>query len=347
MKKVIYAVFVAGLAVCFLAGMALAGNPVPEQVGLCIPEAGTDKGWNEQAKIGLEEIADKYGFDMVLGEALGYGDIKPTLRDMVKKGCKLIVTHASGYQTVAPEIAHETGVMVTTIENEKAQTPGLINDIDTEGGPGAYLAGVLAGRMTRTKIVGIVTSAESPTWNRMSAGFAQGLKATCPDCKLLYSLIGEAAYADAAGAKRNTEDQIAVGADVIFGQGDGASFGMLQACSAKKAKDGGKAWFIDVIGDKRKIDKADVLLSSVLFDFSVVYDQIIQSIIDGTFGTKTAWVSVPSGAIYLLEPNKAVPAEVRAELDATRDKIAAGGIDVVDIPVPGDLHDYLEKTFPR
>ena len=77
----------------------------------------------------------------------------------------------------------------------------------------------------------------------MSAAFAQGLKSVNPSAKLLYSVIGEDAYADAAGGKRNTEDQIAVGADVIFGQGDGSSFGMLQACSIKKAGDGGKAWY--------------------------------------------------------------------------------------------------------
>ena len=347
MKRIFIITIVVAMALCFTVSMALAGNPIPKKVGLCMPEAATDKGWNEQAAIGLKVIAEKYGFEMVLAEALGYGDIKPTMRDLIKKGCKLIITHASGYQTVAPEIAHETGVMVTTIENEKAQAPGLINDIDTEGGPGAYLAGVLAGRMTRTNIVGIVVSGEPPTWNRMSAGFAQGLKASNPDCKLLYSVIGEAAYADAAGAKRNTDDQIAIGADVIFGQGDGASFGMLQSCSANKAKDGGKAWFIDVIGDKRSIDKADVLLSSVLFDYSVAYDEVIKRIVNGTFGDDTIWVSVPAGSIYLMEPNKAVPQEVRDEIESIRQKIAAGEVAVVDIPVAGDLHKYFNELFPK
>ena len=85
-----------------------AGEP-PKLVGLAIPEAGTDKGWNEQGKVGLEIVAKKYGFKIELAEALGYGDIKPTLRDMVKKGCELIITHAAGYQTVAPEIARCEG----------------------------------------------------------------------------------------------------------------------------------------------------------------------------------------------------------------------------------------------
>ena len=346
MKIRISSLIIGALAVCFFTGSAIAQNPAPKIVGLCLPEAGTDKGWNEQAKVGLEKVSKKYGFKMILAEALGYGDIKPTLRDLVKKKCELIITHASGYQTVAPEIARETGVKVTTVENHKDITPGRISDIDTDPGPGAYLAGILAGRMTRSNIVGIVVSGEPPTWNRMSAAFAQGLKSVNPKAKLLYSVIGEAAYADAAGAKRNTEDQIAVGADVIFGQGDGASFGMLQACSIKRARDGGKVWFIDVIGDKRSIDRADVLLSSILFDFSVVYDEIIQSIINGTFG-KQHWNAVSNGSVYLLKPNKAVSQKVKAEVEAARRKILSGEIKVVNIPGAEDLRKYLSEIFPK
>ena len=345
MRKVEYTVAALVLFLCFSILPAGAGDP-PKLVGLTLPEAGTDKGWNEQGKVGLEIVAKKYGFKIELAEALGYGDIKPTLRDMAKKGCDLIICHASGYQTVAPEIARETGVKVVTVENHRDVTRGLISDIDTQPQGGCYLAGWLAGKMTRSNIVGIVASAEPPTWNRMSAGFAQGLKASNPKARLLYSVIGEAAYADAAGGKRNTQDQIAVGADVIFGMGDGASFGMLQACSTKKAKDGGKAWFIDVIGDKRSIDKADVLLSSVLMDMSVVYEEVIKSYMDGSFGQQH-WVGMSNGAIYLLELNKAVPDSVKKELDAIEQKIIAGEIKVVDIPTAVELHKYLKKTFPR
>ena len=324
---------------------ALAGDP-PKLVGLALPEAGTDKGWNEQGKIGIETVAAKYGFKVEIAEALGYGDIKPILRDMVRKGCQLIICHASGYQTVAPEIARETGVKVTTVENHQAVTPGLISDVDTQPQGGCYLAGWLAGKMTRSNIVGIVASAEPPTWNRMSAGFAQGLNAAHPNCRLLYSVIGEAAYADAAGGKRNAQDQIAVGADVIFGLGDGASFGMLQACATKKAADGGKVWFIDVIGDKRSIDRADVLLTSVVMDLAVVYEEVIQNYMAGTFG-KQHWVSMDNGAVYLLELNKAVPNSMKVELKDIKEKILAGRIKVIDMPAAVDLHKFLKKTFQR
>jgi basic membrane lipoprotein Med (substrate-binding protein (PBP1-ABC) superfamily) len=70
----------------------------------------------------------------------------------------------------------------------------------------------------------------------MSVAFAEGVKAENPAVEVRYAVIGPAAYADAAGGKRVTETVIASGADVIFGQGNGSSFGMLQAVETTKAK---------------------------------------------------------------------------------------------------------------
>ena len=44
--------------------------------------------------------------------------------------------------------------------------------------------------------------------------------------------------------------KLGAGADVVFGQGDRASFGMLQAVETKKSTSGGTVWFIDELGDK-------------------------------------------------------------------------------------------------
>ena len=97
-------------------------------------------------------------------------------------------------------------------------------------------------------------SGEPPGWNSQSAAFAEGVKAEKPGTTIRYAVIGPAAYSDAAGGKRVTESVIAAGADIIFGQGDGASFGMIEAAETNKATDGGKVWFIDVIGDKSSIE---------------------------------------------------------------------------------------------
>ena len=191
----------------------------------------------------------------MVAENLGYGDVRPTLRELADDGASLIIAHASGYNTAAPEIGAELSVPVAIVDSPTALKAGAIADYTLSGHEGAYLAGRLAAKMSRTGTVGIVVSGEPPSWNSQSAAFAEGAKAEKADINVRYAVIGPAAYADAAGGKRVTESLIAAGADIIFGQGNGSSFGMLQAVETTKATDGGKVLFIDVIGDKTSIDK--------------------------------------------------------------------------------------------
>ena len=118
-------------------------------------------------------------------------------------------------------------------------------------------------------------------------------------------MIGPAAYSDAAGGKRVTEAVIASGADIIFGEGNGSSFGMLQAVETTPAVDGGKAYFIDVIGDKTSIDKG-FLLSSVVWDLTPVYTAMINDLKAGTYGSHNYDINLADGSMHLLKTAKDV-----------------------------------------
>jgi len=88
-------------------------------------------------------------------------------------------------------------VRVAVVENPSAVKSGLVSSYEGEAQEGAYLAGVLAAEMTRSKIVGCVVSAEPPDWNRMTAGFMEGLYSVDPEIKFLYNVIDARAYEDA------------------------------------------------------------------------------------------------------------------------------------------------------
>ncbi|MBA3413721.1 MAG: BMP family ABC transporter substrate-binding protein, partial [Chloroflexia bacterium] len=167
------------------------------QIVVVTPPSRTNQGWDQQAADALEAVAAEAGIEAVVAENGGYEDITPILRDLEAGGASLIVCHASGYQTVCPEFAAESGVPVAVIENQGAVTPGLVSDIETQAQEVAYLAGVLAGETTASGTVGVVVSGEPPTWNYMTVGFAEGLAATNAEAQMLYSVIGEAAYDDA------------------------------------------------------------------------------------------------------------------------------------------------------
>ncbi len=304
---------------------ALATTAVAAEVkklAILVPEEGTDFGWNQQGVDAARAVAEKYGLEFLPAEGLGYGDVRPTLRELAGEGASLMIAHASGYNTAAPEIAAETGVPVAIVDTPDGLKPGLVADYTLSGHEGAYLAGVLAASMSRTGTLGIVVSGEPPSWNSQSAGFAEGAKATRPDIKLIYAVIGPAAYSDAAGGNRVTQSVIAAGADIVFGQGDGSSFGMIQAVETTKATDGGQAWFIDVIGDKSSIDKG-FLLSSVLWDMVPVYSAMVEDLKADTFGTKHYSIQLADDSVRLLHTSH-IPDDVWKKVMAVRDEIVGG-----------------------
>jgi basic membrane protein A and related proteins len=300
-----------------------------KSIAILTPEEGTDYGWNQQGVEAAKAAAKATGVEVVLAQGLGYGDVRPTLRELAEEGASLLIAHASGYNTSAPEIAKELSVPVAIVDTPNALTKGLIADYTLSGHEGAYLAGRLAAKMTRTKAVGIVVSGEPPSWNSQSAAFAEGVKAENPDVKIAYAVIGPAAYSDAAGGKRVTESVIASGADIIFGQGNGSSFGMLQAVETTKAADGGKVYFIDVIGDKSPIDKG-FLLSSVVWDITPVYTAMINDLKADTFGTKSYAIGVKDDSVRLLK-TPSIPDNVWSEVQAIREDIVSGKIKVEPI----------------
>jgi simple sugar transport system substrate-binding protein len=315
------------LALAVMLGLVPAAQAAEvKKLAILVPEEGTDYGWNQQGVEAAKAVAEKYGLEFMPAQGLGYGDVRPTLRELAGDGASLMIAHASGYNTAAPEIAEETKVPVAIVDRPDALKPGLIADYTLSGHEGAYLAGRLAAKTTGTGTVGIVVSGEPPSWNSQSAAFAEGVKAEKAATKIVYAVIGPAAYADAAGGRRVTESVISAGADVIFGQGDGSSFGMIQAVETTKAPNGGKVWFIDVIGDKSKIDKGH-LLSSVVWDMVPVYSAMVEDLKAGTFGTKAYKIELADDSVRLLKTPH-IPADVWTDLMKVRDQIVSGSLKI-------------------
>ncbi|MDE0811311.1 MAG: BMP family ABC transporter substrate-binding protein, partial [Alphaproteobacteria bacterium] len=205
--KTIRRTAIAGLALGALV-VATAGaqaGDIVKKIAVLVPEQGTDYGWNQQGVDAARTVAEKYGLEFLPAEGLGYGDVRPTLRELADEGASLMIAHASGYNTAAPEIAAETGVPVAIVDSPQGLVAGLVGDYTLSGHDGAYLAGILAAKMSRTGSVGIVVSGEPPSWNSQSAGFALGVQSADMSTKIIYAVIGPAAYGDAAGGRRVTE----------------------------------------------------------------------------------------------------------------------------------------------
>lgn len=299
------------------------------KVAVITPEKGNDYGWNQMGVESAQKAAAAMGAECIVQDGAGYGDITPIMNQLAEEEPQLIFAWASGYQTVAANMAQQLQIAVTSADpgTEEANVPMLVNAVEENAQDGAYLAGILAGNMTKTGTIAIVASADDLNWAKMGGGYIAGARSVKPDVKVLYVQIGQAGYADAAGGKRVTQNAISGGADIIFGFGDGSSFGMMQACETATPPAGAeKVYFIDVIGDKSSLDEKGIYLSSVVWDFEQVDTQLIEMLEAGTFGEESIYLGLDNG-LSLLKTDL-IPEDVWTQCEEAKAGIMDGSIEV-------------------
>ena len=98
----------------FVLGSAYAAEV--KSIAILTPEEGTDYGWNQQGVDAAKAAAEAAGVEVMIAQGLGYGDVRPTLRELAGDGASLMIAHASGYNTAAPEIAKEMKVPVAIVD---------------------------------------------------------------------------------------------------------------------------------------------------------------------------------------------------------------------------------------
>src|SRR5438132_12500008 len=327
----------------FAASVAYAADTVQTgkvtKVGFASPAKASDFGWNQQGYNAAKAAAASAGAKFQAITNIGYDKTDVILRQLIKGGANFIVAQASGYDTIATRLGKQYKVPMITYDVPTNLTKGYVSYITTSGPQGAYLAGILAAKTTKTHKVGIVISAADDNWYKMSGGFAAGVRSVDKTSKIIFATVSPTGYDDAAGGKRVANSVIALGADVIFAMGDGATVGYLQAIET--AKVGHKVWFIGDIGNMTPIDKNHIFLSSVLWDFTDTFKQAIKDINAGTYGTHGYDLSLKNGGISLLK-SKYIPAATWAAITAAKAKIMSGAIKVPAAAKAGEVQKLIK-----
>lgn len=301
-----------------------AGRTV-EQFAIVTPEKESDYGWNQQGIWAAQTAADELGITLDDHSNVGYDNTETILTQVAESGNDFIIAHASGFNTAGARVGEQTGVPTLVVDVDK-NVPGKVGTVLTQAQEGGYLAGVAAAMKTETGTVGIVASAEDSNWFFMSGGFAEGVYSVDPSIKVVIAYVGPAGYGDSAGGANVTNQVIAAGADVIFGMGDGATTGYLQAIET--AQTDYPIYYIASIGDVTSIvDDPSIVLTSVRWDYAPTYIQAIKDIEAGTFGTETYYLTVENGGLFLQETDGLTP-EIMEAVEAAKAGIIDGSITV-------------------
>lgn len=316
----------------------VAGTKV-ESIAIVTPEKETDHGWNQQGLRAAQAVADDLNIRFDENSNVGYDNSETILTQVAESGADLLIAHASGFATAGKRVGETTGVP-TLVVDVPSNVAGKVGTILTEAQQGAYLAGVAAALSTEQKIIGIVASAENANWFAMSSGFAEGVYSVDPSIQLEIAYIGPAEYADAAGGARVANQVIATGADIIFGMGDGATVGYLQA--VENANQPYPVRYIATIGDVSPIDPKGVTLTSVLWNFEGAYADAVTDIENGTFGTKTYTLTVKNDGLTL-QDNKQLSESALTAVKTARQGIIDGSIKVTKATSKAEVQGVIDS----
>jgi basic membrane protein A and related proteins len=191
-----------------------------------------------------------------------------------------------------------------------------------------FLAGALAGLMTKTKTVGMVAGVEIPPVIRFRKGYEAGVKHICPTCQFLGVYIDS--FTDPARGKTAALSQIDEGADVIFGGGGATGSGAILGASQAGV------WALGVDQDEYlttfkqgEAKGANKLLSSAMKRVDNAVYGAIKMAVEGTFKGSTQVFDASNDGIGLAPfhaTESAVPDTVKAKLQEIASGLKAGTI---------------------
>jgi simple sugar transport system substrate-binding protein len=285
-----------------------------------------DGGWtfaHDNGRKALEkEFGDKIKTTFVESVPEG-ADAERVFRDMVGQGNKLIFGTTFGYMEPMLKVAADS----KDVKFEHAtgyKTAENMRTYDSRTYEGAYMAGVIAGAMTKSNTLGVVGSVPIPEVLRNINSFTLGAQSVNPKITTKVVWVNEW-----FSPPKETEAATALingGADILFQNTDSPAV-------LKTAQDKGKrafGWDSDMTAYGPKAH-----LASATINWAPYYIKATQDALDGKWATGQSWWGVKEGAIDIVSIAEDVPAETKAKVEEVKKGLKDGSFVIWKGPILG------------
>jgi basic membrane protein A len=302
-----------------------------------------DGTFNEFAHLGALRAAQEFGLEYKYIETQAQADYEKNIQTFVDEGFDVIVTVGFLIADATKKFAAEHPDIIF-IGVDQFYEPGTVTDnlvgLQFREDQAGFLAGALAGMMTKTGTVGVVAGVEIPPVKRFKNAFDNGARYVKPDINLLGVYLPT--FIDPALGASTAQQMIGDGADVIFGAGGPTGSGAIKEAAARGV------YVIGVDQDEYvttfangAAPGADRILSSAIKRVDVaVYDQI-KAVVNGTFkGNGIAIYEAANGGIGYADYHETaddVPPAVKARMEEILAALTKGELTTGVDPVSGDV----------
>lgn len=335
MKKWIGRVMLAGLVV-----LAMAGCGKKEQTADTSGQSGEaklkavlvtstgglgDRSFLDSTWAGLQQAHDELGVDIAVIEPKTNADYGSSMVAAVNGGANIIFAFGNDFTDVLNEYAPKFPDVKFVGLNCKAKADNL-KVAQTADHEGSFLAGALAGMMTKTGTVGAIGGVEGDNINRFLVGYEEGVKYVNPDAIVLKSYVGS--FSDPAKGKEFAIQLKNQNADIIYHVAGGTGEGVFEAVRMNEG-----LFAIGVDADQDGIVEGRVLTSMVKNCNVIAYDSVKQAL-EGKFIAGDEVYNLANGGVGLTEmkyTKDLIGEENLKKLDEIKAKIESGEIKVTDV----------------
>ncbi|RWR32967.1 BMP family ABC transporter substrate-binding protein [Sinirhodobacter populi] len=175
-----------------------------------------ENAWNSVLHQALLDAAKEGQIEYVFSEAVSPTDYPRAMSQYAEQGAKLIIGECYPIERQARQVAADYPDTAFVLGSSTGPAGDNFGVFGTWNYDGAYLAGMLAGKMTKTNSVGSVGAMPIPEINLLINAFAEGVKAVNPGATHKVSWIGT--FFDPPKAREAGLALIDGGADILFGE---------------------------------------------------------------------------------------------------------------------------------
>lgn len=293
-----------------------------------------EAGWTHQHELARQQVQKELGRSVVTHHVANVPegpDAERVLRDLAQQGNQIIFTTSFGYMEPAMKVARDFPNVKFEILTGLKRAPNVAT-ANARHYEGRYLAGIVAGRMSKSQTVGYVAGFPIPEVLQGINAFTLGLRSVNPKAKVRVIWLNE--WFNPARERDAAMLLMDQGADVL-------AFHTGSTAVPVAVQERGK-YVVAYHSDMRKFAPTAQIVAVTHHwgDYEVERIRALQA---GQWKSQDAWLGVKHGATRVGHFGPAVPAAVQKEVQARQAEIAAGKLH----PFTGPLQSQDGKfTLP-
>ncbi len=318
------------------AASAAPAKPEPLKIAFAYIGPVGDGGWtfaHDNARKAVEkEFGDKVSTTYV-EKVPESADAERVFRDLAGQGHKLLFGTTFGYMEPMLKVAADLPDVKFEHATGYKQAPNL-RTYDSRTYEGAYMAGVIAGKMTKSNTLGVVGSIPIPEVIRNINSFTLGAQSVNPKVKTKVVWVNE--WFNPPKETEAAQSLINQGADVLFQNTDSSA--VLQ--TAAKNKKYAFGWDSDMTAYA-----PEAHLASAIINWAPYYIKATRDALEGKWAGGTGvWWGVKEGAIDIVSINAVVPKDTQDQVAKIKAGLADGSFAIWKGPIAGsDGKELLKK----